>query len=166
MPEQYELRIRKEALKFSASHMTVFTDGSKEALHGHQYQPSLTVVVKDANFENLVPFSRFKDAMRKIAALWDEKVLLATRNPFYEKIRTTRSSHEFKLCGKRYVIPTDETVLLGIDNVTCEGLARAYFEFLRAEMDEWFDDPNLISCTVLIEEAPGQGAAYTYVQAR
>jgi 6-pyruvoyl-tetrahydropterin synthase len=105
MPEHYELRIRKEALKFSASHMTVFKDGSKEALHGHQYQPSLSVVLKDASFENLIPFSDFKTAMKKIAVLWDEKVLIATQNPFYQKIKTTRASHEFKLCGKRYVIP-------------------------------------------------------------
>jgi 6-pyruvoyltetrahydropterin/6-carboxytetrahydropterin synthase len=164
MPDLYELRIRKEALKFSASHMTVFPDGSKEALHGHQYQPSLTVVVKDASFEKLLPFSDFKQAMKKIAALWDEKVLLATRNPFYKKIRTTRESHEFKLCGKRYVIPTDETVLLAVDNITCEALARAYYEFLRAELEETLSDPNLVSLSVLIEECPGQGAVYTHVK--
>ncbi len=166
MPEHYELRIRKEALKFSASHMTVFLDGSKEALHGHQYQPSLSVVLRDASFENLIPFSDFKSAMKKIAGLWDEKVLIATKNPFYQKIKTTRASHEFKLCGKRYIIPTDETVLLAVDNITCEALARAYYEFLRAELDDLLDNPNLISVSVLIEEAPGQGAVYTRVNTR
>ena len=37
MLDSYEIRIRKEALKFAASHMTVFPDGTKEALHGHNY---------------------------------------------------------------------------------------------------------------------------------
>ena len=32
------LHIRKEALKFSAAHMTVFPDGTKESLHGHNYR--------------------------------------------------------------------------------------------------------------------------------
>jgi hypothetical protein len=34
MLESYGIRIRKDALKFAASHMTVFPDGSKGALHG------------------------------------------------------------------------------------------------------------------------------------
>ena len=51
MPESYEIRIRKDSLKFAASHMTVFPDGTKESLHGHNYVPSLTVRVRDASFE-------------------------------------------------------------------------------------------------------------------
>ena len=65
MPEHVEIRIRKEALKFAAAHMTVFPDGTKEALHGHQYLPTLTVRVKDASFEKMLPFSEFKSAMKK-----------------------------------------------------------------------------------------------------
>jgi hypothetical protein len=34
----YRIYIRKEALKFSAAHMTVFPDGTKERLHGHNYR--------------------------------------------------------------------------------------------------------------------------------
>ena len=97
MPDYTEIRIRKEALKFAAAHMTVFPDGTKEALHGHQYQPTLTIQVKNASFKAMLPFSSLKDAMRKIAKLWDEKVLLATENPHYQKIRQTKDSLEFTL---------------------------------------------------------------------
>ena len=165
MPEQFELRIRKEALKFAASHMTVFPDGTKESLHGHQYQPTLTLTFKDASFKNMIPFSNFKVAMKKIAALWDEKLLIATENPFYKKVKSTRASHEFTLCKKRYVIPTDEVIQLKTDNITCETLARAYFDFLSAELDMLMDDPNITSVSVYIEESPGQGAAFTYAKA-
>jgi hypothetical protein len=34
MLESYGIRIRKDALTFAASRMTVFPDGSKRALHG------------------------------------------------------------------------------------------------------------------------------------
>ena len=164
MPEQYEIRIRKEALKFAASHMTVFPDGTKESLHGHQYQPTLTITVREASFESMIPFSRFKEAMKKIANLWDEKVLIASENPHFKKVRRSRKEFEFKLCGKRYVLPSEEVVLLKVDNITCEQLARAYFEFLRSELEDEFEASNVLSISVYIEESPGQGAAYTYVR--
>ena len=166
MPEHFEIRIRKEALKFAASHMTVFPDGTKEALHGHQYQPTLTVVLKDASFKKMVSFSEFKVAMKKIAALWDEKVLVATTNPHYEEVKHSKNSLEFTLCGKRYVLPSDEVVLLKTDNITCENLAKAYFEFLNAELEDEFASSNIRSVSVYIEESPGQGAAYVYEKAK
>ena len=162
MPEQYEVRIRKEALKFAASHMTVFPDGTKEALHGHQYQPSISIRFREAGFESMIPFSVIKQSMKKIADLWDEKVLLATGNPFFELVRSGREEIEFKLCGKRYVLPSEETVLLKVDNITCERLARAYFEFLRADLDELLKKGAITSMSVYIEESPGQGAAFEH----
>ena len=166
MAEHFEIRIRKDALKFASAHMTVFNDGTKESLHGHHYQPALTICVQDASFEKMIPFSDFKAAMKIIAHLWDEKVLLATENPYYKKIKQTKSSLEFELCKKRYVLPRDEVVLLKTDNITCENLAKAYFEFLFAELDETITDPNILSVSVYIEESPGQGAAYTYAKGK
>jgi 6-pyruvoyltetrahydropterin/6-carboxytetrahydropterin synthase len=162
MPEHVEIRIRKEALKFAAAHMTVFPDGTKEALHGHHYVPTLTLGVRDSSFKAMLPFADLKIAMKKIAALWDEKVLIATENPHYQKIKQTKETLEFTLCKKRYVLPRDEVVPLKIDNVTCEELARAYFEFLASELDEVFSDKNVLYVHVYIEESPGQGAAFCH----
>ena len=166
MPESYEIRIRKDALKFAASHMTVFPDGTKESLHGHNYVPSLTVRVRDASFESTIPFSRLKAGMKRIALAWDEKVLVATRNPFYEPLRLDDQEVEFRLCGKRYVLPVDEVVRLDTDNISCETLARAYFDLLGAELGSELGSENILSIAVYIEETPGQGAAFERVYAR
>jgi 6-pyruvoyltetrahydropterin/6-carboxytetrahydropterin synthase len=162
MPDQYEVRIRKEALKFAASHMTVFPDGTKEALHGHQYQPTLSLFSGETGFESMIAFSTIKESMKKIAKLWDEKVLIATGNPFFEILRNTREEIEFTLCGKRYVLPADEVVLLKVDNITCERLARAYFEFLVSDLEEVLKKGKISSMCVFIEESPGQGAAFRH----
>lgn len=156
----YELRIRKDALKFASSHMTVFADGKKESLHGHHYQPTVTVQFEDAAFKKMIPFADIKSAMKKIAALWDEKVLLATENPHYKVLSKTKDSLEFTLCKKRYVLPRSEVVKLKIDNVTCEKLAEAYYDFLEMELD-LFKNKNIVGVSVFIEESPGQGAAFT-----
>ncbi|NDG85703.1 MAG: hypothetical protein EBX52_11800, partial [Proteobacteria bacterium] len=131
MPHLYEIRIRKEALKFASSHMTVFPDGTKEALHGHGYMPSVSIRLKDASLERMIPFSTIKEEMKKIALEWDEKVLVAIKNPFYREVSKNPGELEFRLCGKRYVLPLDEVVLLDIDNVTCEQLARTYHERIK-----------------------------------
>ena len=162
MPEIYEIRIRKEALKFASSHMTVFSDGTKEALHGHHYVPSVTLQVSDIQFKNMIPFSEIKTAMKKIASLWDEKVFIALNNPFFKLTKQTKTWIEFELCKKRYLLPRDEVILLKVDNVTCENLAKAYFEFLQMEL-EWLEigkKKKIQSVSVFIEESPGQGAAY------
>jgi 6-pyruvoyltetrahydropterin/6-carboxytetrahydropterin synthase len=159
MPHSYEIRIQKEALKFASSHMTVFADGTKEPLHGHQYMPSIVIEVREANFKNMIAFSEIKAGMKKLAALWDERVLIATENPHFEVVKKTKESIEFTLCQKRYVLPADEVVLLKVDNITCEALAQAYYEFLEMEL-ELSQNPNILRVSVLIEEAPGQGASY------
>ena len=104
-------------------------------------------------------------AMKKIAKLWDEKVLLAGLNPYFKILKQTKTSFEFELCKKRYCLPTDEVVLLKIDNVTCENLAKAYFEFLVMELSPELDllkNKNIRAIKILIEESPGQGASYHY----
>jgi 6-pyruvoyltetrahydropterin/6-carboxytetrahydropterin synthase len=161
MTETYTIRIRKEAHKFAASHMTVFSDGSKEALHGHQYLPTVQIRVKEVDLKNMIPFSKVKEAMKKIAGAWDEKVLLATENPHFKLIKKTKTEVEFTLCKKRYVIPAEEIVFLKHDNVTCENLSRAYFDLIEKSL-KLTQNKNVVSVTVDIEESPGQGVAFTF----
>ena len=159
MPQIYEIRIRKEALKFASSHMTVFPDGTKEALHGHQFMPSISIKTTNADFKNMVPFSRIKEEMKKISSAWDEKVLIGTQNPFYEEVSRSQSEVEFRLCGKRYVLPVDEVQFLDCDNVTCEQLAKIYYGRLKESGVSSF--PFMVSMSVLIEESAGQGASFS-----
>ncbi len=160
LQKSYDIRIRKDALKFASSHMTVFADGTKEHLHGHHYQPTVTVSFKDASFKKMMPFVQIKTGMKKIAALWDEKVLLATENPHFKIQKHSKKSIAFVLCKKEYVLPSDEVVLLKTDNITCETLAESYYEFLEMELD-LFADANVTAMSVYIEESPGQGATFT-----
>ena len=83
MPQQTRrIHIRKEAYKFAAAHMTVLPDGSKEALHGHNYTTELSVdcVVAEnlarTQAEDFIPFKIFKKGLKQICDEWDEKVLL------------------------------------------------------------------------------------------
>ncbi len=156
------LHIRKDALKFSSAHMTVFADGTKESLHGHNYQVDLGVDVRDASLSSMVPFECFKNAMKAICAEWDEKVLLPSKCPFLKV--ASQSSHEidFTLCGKRYVLPLDECVFLAVDTVTSETLASEFCQALLKQLPQ-----EAMKCVLglhlKIEESPGQGATFSWV---
>jgi 6-pyruvoyltetrahydropterin/6-carboxytetrahydropterin synthase len=156
----YRIRIRKEALKFSAAHMTFFPDGSKEALHGHNYRTEVRIEMAESSLEAMLPFADVKNVMREICSEWDEKVLLPERCPFM-KIVSRGESTEIVASGKRYVFPSDEVVFLPADNVTSESLARAFCERLtgaipRADLER----AGVRSIEAIVEEMTGQGASY------
>lgn len=155
---RYQLHIRKDALKFSAAHMTVFPDGKKEPLHGHNYQVSLNVDLSDASFEKMVSFSVFKDVLKPLCDAWDEKILVQGRSPLLRGASLGKE-YEFTLCNKRYVFPADEVVILDIENISTELLAEEFMSLLLTKLDGQLSKA-ILGMEVRIDETNGQGASY------
>lgn len=153
------LFVGKDRHKFSSAHMTVFPDGTKERLHGHNYQVRATLELRDVSLANLVPVADVKAALDAQCAAWDERLLLAERCPFLAVVRRDAAELEVTLCGRRYVLPADEVVFLPVDNVTVEQLAgelaRALLERLRPALRR----DVVAGLEVEVTETPGQGAA-------
>jgi len=133
--------------------MTVFSDGTKERLHGHNYTIAVALEVSTIELAKMIPFAPLKDAMRELCAAWKEHVLLAKHNPHFTIVRDDREL-EFTLCGDRYVMPRGDALLLPIDNISVEALAAHVAELLAAKLAS----PTAIALEVTIEESPGQGA--------
>lgn len=160
----WTIHIRKDNLKFSAAHMTVFPDGSKENLHGHNYQVELTVELTEPALAQMLSYEVFKKALRTVCDRWDEKVLLANQNPWMEELPGAAGECAFRLCGKRYVLPADEVMLLAVDNITAENLARLLFEGFWRELTRdnsttWRE--RIAAASVRVDESRGQGATYS-----
>lgn len=158
MKTQTQIHIRKEHLKFSAAHMTVFPDGTKERLHGHNYFTEVVLEWKDTSFNQMVSFSEIKKSIKEICESFDERVLLPESCPFLEKIKSDKSDTEFKLCGKRYVLPTDELVWLPVETVSSESLSRLFLKLLSEKLVAQGFFSHIARIEVKIEETPGQGA--------
>jgi len=156
--QSHRVHLRKEALKFSAAHMTVFPDGSKEALHGHNYTTEVSIGIKDISLKGIISFSSFKKVIREICDDWDEKLLLAGECPFMEIKSQSPQEIEFFLCKKRYVLPADEVIILAVDNITAETLAAEFCRKLIGKLGAQ-GSSQLTGVEVRIEEAPGQGAS-------
>jgi 6-pyruvoyltetrahydropterin/6-carboxytetrahydropterin synthase len=154
----HRIRIARAEHKFSCAHMTVFADGSKERLHGHNYTIALAVEVERVDLGAMIPFSPIKDVLRELCAAWKEHVLLAARNPWFVVVRDDHEL-EFTLCGERYVMPRRDALLLPVDNISVEALAAHVAALVRDELVR-LAVPAL-AIDVAIEESPGQGASCT-----
>jgi 6-pyruvoyltetrahydropterin/6-carboxytetrahydropterin synthase len=136
--------------------MTVFPDGTKERLHGHNYMVAVAVDVDRVELQAMIPFSAIKDAIAELCAAWKERVLVAANNPFLEIVRDD-GEFEFRLCGARYVMPREDALLLPIDNISVEALA-AHVAQILVERITALDAPHVRSIEVTVTESPGQGA--------
>jgi len=155
----HRISISREQYKFSCAHMTVFPDGTKERLHGHNYQLSIALDVDRVDLPAMIPFTQIKTALAEICAAWKERVFVATNNPHLVVIQDAREL-EFTLCGERYVLPRGDALLLPIDNISVEALAAHVAELLRAKLAPSFG-PHVHALTATIEESPGQGSSCT-----
>jgi len=147
--------IAREQYKVSCAHMTVFPDGTKERLHGHNYSIALGLELERVDLASMVPFSPLKQALVELCAAWKERVLLAANNPYFAILR---DDHEldFTLCNDHYVLPKSDVLLLPIDNISVEALAAHIASLLTSRIAEL--SPHILGFEVTVAESPGQGA--------
>jgi len=153
---RHRIKIARDQYKFSCAHMTVFPDGTKERLHGHNYTLAIALDVASVELAAMVPFARIKAALAELCAAWKERVLIAARNPYLAILRDD-AELELTLCGQRYAMPREDALLLPIDNVSVEALAAHVADLLRERLAAL--SPHVQALEVTIEEMPGQGAS-------
>ena len=152
------ITIARDQYKFSCAHMTVFPDGTKERLHGHNYTVAVALELSDTSFAKIIPFSAIRAALAELCSAWKERVLLAEHNPHYQLVRKDEAEIEFRLCGKRYVLPAEDVLVLPVDNIAVEPLAVHCADLLRQRLAAVMALPHVASFEVTIAESPGQGA--------
>jgi len=157
---RHRIKLARESFKFSVAHMTVFPDGRKERMHGHNYFIELGIDVREISFEKIIEFAVVRAAIEAICLEWREVLLLGETNPFFELVKRDDTETEFRLCGERYVLPNQDVLLLPIDNISVEALAAHVAELLVERLGPKVLDPSLVEAIeVGVNESPGQGAS-------
>jgi 6-pyruvoyltetrahydropterin/6-carboxytetrahydropterin synthase len=154
----YRIFVGKDVHKFSSAHMTVFPDGTKERLHGHNFQAHVAVDLISA--ETFVDFALLKKALALQCAAWAERLLLPERSPHLKVLSRSESEIEFTLCDKRYVMPSDEVEFLPLSNVVVETLAVAFTAALVDRLGSVLTRDAVVGLEVTITEAAGQGGTF------
>ncbi len=154
---QHRIVIAREQYKFSCAHMTVFPDGTKERLHGHNYTVGIAIDLESVALPDMLPFAPIKVALGELCAEFKERVLIASRNPHLIIVRDEMREFEITLCGERYVFPRGDVLILPIDNISVEALAAHCAALLQARLAPVLT-PNATRLEVTVEESPGQGS--------
>lgn len=158
MQQKHRIVVARSEHKFSCAHMTVFPDGRKERLHGHNYTVSVALDLAAVGFEHLIDFGAIKRAIAAECAEWRERTLVAGESPRMERLRQGGGEVEIVLCGARYVFPEADVLVLPIDNTTTEALAELWIDRLGARLRATLAGSAAVGLEVRIEESPGQGA--------
>jgi len=155
----YRLFVRREEIRFSAAHFTLFSDGTAERLHGHNYLVSLEIEGAQAPYGMLLNFHEFKETLREICGEMDERTVLPTRNPDLN-IREAGPQVEVRWKDRLYSLPKEDVLLLPLANATVEELARHLADRLRERLGRRLVEAGVREFVLGVEESPGQGCRY------
>ncbi|MCG3173848.1 MAG: hypothetical protein GMKNLPBB_02055 [Myxococcota bacterium] len=156
----HRIYVGKDTHKFSAAHMTVFPDGTKERLHGHNFQVTVAFDLTNVEFQSLVDFGMIKQVLSNLCLRWDQQLILAAHCPHFRIQRRDSREIEFELCGKHYVAPADEVLLLPLTNIVVETLAMEFARQFVELLGDRYPAGVVAGLEVTISESHGQGGAY------
>jgi 6-pyruvoyltetrahydropterin/6-carboxytetrahydropterin synthase len=156
---QYDVRVVKDSLVFSAAHFITFNGNQCERIHGHNYR--VEVEVRGPLDENhyVFDFIALRDAAAKIALSLDHHVILPTES---QLIRVSKGNRETTVVfeDKRWVFPNEDCVLLPMPNTTAELLGKWFADRLLDELKAK-GGVTPLELRVSIEENFGQWAGCT-----
>jgi len=162
MTTRHRIFTGKDIHKFSSAHMTVFPDGTKERLHGHNFQVEAAFDLHTTALKDLLDFALVKKCLEDQCREWDQRLLLAERCPGFQIVADDGRALEFTLCGKRYVVPRDEVVLLPLENVVVETLAEAFALRLVERLGGALKREVVAAMELTVSESRNQGGHFVW----
>ena len=157
------IELAKESFHFSAAHFTLFSENSRERLHGHNYQVRCSIVCPVGDHGLAFDYTRIKQRLKDLCAFLDEYTLMPANSPWLS-VREEEGEGEddylvIEFNGQVLRLPAADVKLLPIANVTLEALARYLAESLLAsdEASQW----PMQSLRLGVSSSPGVWADVT-----
>jgi 6-pyruvoyltetrahydropterin/6-carboxytetrahydropterin synthase len=165
-PATHRIFTGKDHHKFSSAHMTVFPDGTKERMHGHNFQVQVGFDLKSTALKDLLDFGEVKRCLELQCKEWDQRLVLAARCPHFKIQRQDAEWFEFVLCGKRYGLPPEDVVLLELENIVVETMAEAFAYALVRKLGTALRPDVVLGMEVTISESRNQGGSFYWTWPR
>jgi 6-pyruvoyltetrahydropterin/6-carboxytetrahydropterin synthase len=154
------IEVQKDEHKFSCAHMTIFADGTKERLHGHNFHVGASVELPTRPGRPMLDFARIKHAIASICSELREHLLLPSASPHVRVLHRDEREIDCEVCGKRYALPSEDVILLPVDNVVVEALAAYLWGRMAQALRQELDHAGALSLQVTVTESSGQGASH------
>jgi 6-pyruvoyltetrahydropterin/6-carboxytetrahydropterin synthase len=158
--EAWGIDLYKEYFEFSCAHFLIFPDGSKERLHGHNYRVSVEIEGSLTDRGLVIDFLKAKPVIRALCEELDEHWIVPGLHPELT-IEAEDDGHTAVRYGRaRYLAPSEEVLVLPINNSSVENLATWFGRELRDRLEKRFGRSQVRKLRVSISETPGQSGIY------
>ena len=162
--ERWGIEIAKEYFKFSAAHFLIFPDGSCERLHGHNYRVFVEVDAELGEQGLVIDFKKIKPVVRDLVDMLDEHWILPGEHPVLVVEDRGDGVTEVRYGDRYYACPTEDAIVLPINNTSSENLATWFGRRLIEEVELRFPGVKPRRLRVAVEETSGQRGVYEFVE--
>ncbi len=168
--ERWSIDIYKEYFKFSAAHFLIFPNGEAERLHGHNYRVTVEIESDLTEHGLVLDFKLVKPVVRELCDELDERFLVPGEHPVltHRELRPDELPEgspptvEVRYLDKRYLIPSEDVLVMPINNSSSENLAAWLGRELRKRIAQRFDGLEVGRLRLSVEETSGQSGVYVY----
>ena len=157
--KRFGIKVDKQYFNFASAHFLLFPDGTREELHGHNYQVAVEVEGELMEGDVVLDFIPFKPIVKRCCDALDHRTLFPTKSEWLT-VEEVDGSYEVRHGSDRFLFPKQDVRLLPITNTSSERLAEYLaVEIVRLTRDE-IPTARLTSVRVSVQESPGQAAIY------
>lgn len=160
--ERWSIELDKEYFKFSSAHFLIFPDGSAERLHGHNYRVYVEIDAKLSQFGLVMDFKTVKPVVRELCDKLDEHWLVPGLHPVLTWGTREDGVTEVRYLERYYAAPSEDVIVLPINNTSSENLAAWFARELHRILKERFQDVHVNTLRVAVEETSGQKGVFYY----
>ena len=157
MTEQFEARVTKDSLVFSAAHFITFNGNICERLHGHNWRVDVSICGALDENGYVYDFIALRDAVMELVEQLDHRVLLPANHPTISVTEMDDTEVEARFEDRRWLFPAEDCCILPIKNTTAELIAGWIGGQLIAKL-KLTDQAELTELRVGVEENFGQWA--------
>lgn len=157
--KRFGIRVDKQYFNFGSAHFLLFPDGTREELHGHNYQVAVEVEGRLTEGDVVLDFIPFKPIVKRCCDALDHLTLLPADSPWL-RIEERETEVEVWHGKDRFIFPRKDVRLLPIRNTSSERLAEYLAMRIVERTREDMPDADILRVRVEVQESPGQAAYY------
>lgn len=154
-----QIDVHKESLHFSCAHFTIFSENSRENLHGHNYRVRATVTGTISDNGMCFDYNELKSILAEYCGRLDEHTLIPKQSP-YLHVSEEFEHYRLKFADESMLLCKRDVVLMDIKNITVEELARWFLQELL--VDSRFISLPIHRFALSIASGPSEHATVTW----
>ncbi len=140
----------------------IFPDGSKERLHGHNYHVDAEIEGQLTEKGIVIDFIQVKPVIRELCDWLDEHWILPGEHPELTIEARDDGHTAVRYRDAHYLAPTDEIIVLPINNTSAENFSTWIGRELVRRIGERFGKTQIQRLKLAVSETSGQWGVYHF----